>query len=203
MWLRVDWLLHYSSLMTLRTDWEIKTALWRKRGCLCSCFVFDPSHCSVFYRYIVTVPLPNFFAVTRFHFDLLVCRYIDNQHSLFTTRLHTPHTFEISLSRLASMRSSFPFLFLLPITLAASFSNPFSRRASAVACNNSPDLCDRSYSNITQLGAHDSPFLRDASTGNTDSGNQYDHFAPRPIVCAKNYADSTTALFSSMPEFDS
>ncbi|KAL8750489.1 MAG: hypothetical protein Q9199_007033 [Rusavskia elegans] len=40
------------------------------------------------------------------------------------------------------------------------------------ACNNSPDLCDRSYSNITHLGAHDSPFLRDQSTGYSISGNQ-------------------------------
>ena len=43
----------------------------------------------------------------------------------------------------------------------------------AVACNNSPDLCDRSYSSITHLGAHDSPFLRDASTGDSTSGNQF------------------------------
>lgn len=41
------------------------------------------------------------------------------------------------------------------------------------ACNNSPDLCAQSYSEITQLGAHDSPFLRDSSTGDSTSGNQY------------------------------
>ena len=41
------------------------------------------------------------------------------------------------------------------------------------ACNNSPSLCSRSYSNITHLGAHDSPFVRDASTGFSTSGNQY------------------------------
>lgn len=40
------------------------------------------------------------------------------------------------------------------------------------ACNNSPDLCSRSYSNVTYLGAHDSPFLRDDSTSFSDSGNQ-------------------------------
>ncbi|KAL8674832.1 MAG: hypothetical protein Q9168_000813 [Polycauliona sp. 1 TL-2023] len=40
------------------------------------------------------------------------------------------------------------------------------------ACNNSPDLCARSYSNITHLGAHDSPFLRDQSTDYSISGNQ-------------------------------
>ncbi|KAI3343423.1 PLC-like phosphodiesterase [Ustulina deusta] len=45
--------------------------------------------------------------------------------------------------------------------------------ASTVACNNSPDLCSRSYSNITHMGAHDSAFLRDASTSNSVAGNQY------------------------------
>ncbi|KAI1110001.1 PLC-like phosphodiesterase [Nemania sp. NC0429] len=41
------------------------------------------------------------------------------------------------------------------------------------ACNNSPQLCDRSYSNITHMGAHDSSFLRDASTQNSIAGNQF------------------------------
>jgi len=41
------------------------------------------------------------------------------------------------------------------------------------ACNNSPDLCSKSYSSITHLGAHDSPFVRDASTHFSTSGNQY------------------------------
>ncbi|KAL2130535.1 hypothetical protein VTI74DRAFT_6256 [Chaetomium olivicolor] len=41
------------------------------------------------------------------------------------------------------------------------------------ACNNSPDLCSRAYNNITHMGAHDSAFLRDASTGNSIAGNQY------------------------------
>lgn len=40
-------------------------------------------------------------------------------------------------------------------------------------CNNSPDLCGRSYSSITHFGAHDSPFVRDATTGDSVSGNQY------------------------------
>lgn len=42
-----------------------------------------------------------------------------------------------------------------------------------VACNNSPDLCSRTYDSITHMGAHDSAFLRDASTGNSIAGNQY------------------------------
>ncbi|KAI5357145.1 putative PLC-like phosphodiesterase, TIM beta/alpha-barrel domain superfamily [Septoria linicola] len=41
------------------------------------------------------------------------------------------------------------------------------------ACNNSPDICDRSYSNISYLGAHGSPFLRDETTGFSTSGNQF------------------------------
>ncbi|KAL9035022.1 MAG: hypothetical protein Q9214_006780, partial [Letrouitia sp. 1 TL-2023] len=41
------------------------------------------------------------------------------------------------------------------------------------ACNNSPDLCNRSYANVTHLGAHDSPFIRDQSTGDSLSGNQH------------------------------
>jgi hypothetical protein len=41
------------------------------------------------------------------------------------------------------------------------------------ACNNSPDLCSKSYSAITHLGAHNSPFIRDASTSFSTSGNHY------------------------------
>lgn len=43
----------------------------------------------------------------------------------------------------------------------------------STACNNSPSLCSRSYDNITHLGAHNSPFLRDSSTGFSTSGNQF------------------------------
>lgn len=50
------------------------------------------------------------------------------------------------------------------------------RANTTYACNNSPDLCSRSYSNITQLGAHDSPFINNASSTTTlsfaDAGNQ-------------------------------
>ena len=49
-------------------------------------------------------------------------------------------------------------------------------RNTTTACNNSPDLCSRPYSNITQLGAHDSPFVNNASASNSisfsDAGNQ-------------------------------
>lgn len=51
------------------------------------------------------------------------------------------------------------------------------RQNTTVACNNSPELCSRSYSNITQLGAHDSPFLVNASSNSntfsiSEAGNQ-------------------------------
>ncbi|KAH7361162.1 PLC-like phosphodiesterase [Pyrenochaeta sp. MPI-SDFR-AT-0127] len=41
------------------------------------------------------------------------------------------------------------------------------------ACNNSPSLCSRAYNNITHLGAHDSPFLRNQETSFSTSGNHY------------------------------
>jgi len=49
----------------------------------------------------------------------------------------------------------------------------YTTATAQTACNNSPSLCNRAYNNITHLGAHDSPFLRDQSTGFSTSGNQY------------------------------
>ncbi|CCC08359.1 hypothetical protein SMACR_01907 [Sordaria macrospora] len=57
-----------------------------------------------------------------------------------------------------------------PTTSSASSSNVASGIS---ACNNSPLLCDRAYNNVTHMGAHDSSFLKDASTGNSLAGNQY------------------------------
>lgn len=57
-------------------------------------------------------------------------------------------------------------LLLLPIALQSAV-------AQAQACNNSPDLCSKSYNQITHLGAHDSPFVRDDSTNWSTSGNQF------------------------------
>lgn len=54
---------------------------------------------------------------------------------------------------------------LLPVLLRSAFA--------ATACNNSPLLCDKAYNNVTYLGAHDSPFLRDAATDYSESGNQF------------------------------
>ena len=56
---------------------------------------------------------------------------------------------------------------LLGLTSAA-----FLTPRTTTACNNSPQLCSRSYSEITHLGAHDSPFVRDATTADSTSGNQ-------------------------------
>ena len=50
-----------------------------------------------------------------------------------------------------------------------------STNSTSYACNNSPALCSRSYSNITQLGAHDSPFLNNGSADSilsAGAGNQ-------------------------------
>jgi hypothetical protein len=45
--------------------------------------------------------------------------------------------------------------------------------ATGAPCNNSPILCERSYSNITHLGAHDSAFVANAANAYTISGNQF------------------------------
>ncbi|KAH6644263.1 PLC-like phosphodiesterase [Boeremia exigua] len=49
----------------------------------------------------------------------------------------------------------------------------FSATTAQNACNNSPSLCPRAYNNITHLGAHDSPFLRNENTSFSTSGNHY------------------------------
>ncbi|ORY12953.1 PLC-like phosphodiesterase [Clohesyomyces aquaticus] len=49
----------------------------------------------------------------------------------------------------------------------------YSTASAQTACNNSPSLCNKPYNNITHLGAHDSPFLRNEQTSFSTSGNQY------------------------------
>ncbi|KUI65691.1 hypothetical protein VM1G_00529 [Cytospora mali] len=56
---------------------------------------------------------------------------------------------------------------------SATSSASASTSTSTVACNNSPDLCSRKYSNVTHMGAHDAAFLRNAETSNSVAGNQY------------------------------
>jgi len=41
------------------------------------------------------------------------------------------------------------------------------------ACNNSPSLCSKKYNEVTYLGAHNSYALRDDTTNDSLSGNQY------------------------------
>lgn len=60
----------------------------------------------------------------------------------------------------------------LLLAVPSAFGAALSSQNSNFACNNSPDLCNRSYGNITHLGAHDSPFIRNAANGYTVSGNQ-------------------------------
>ncbi|KAL7817062.1 PLC-like phosphodiesterase [Trichoderma gracile] len=59
------------------------------------------------------------------------------------------------------------------VSSPASTSSSSSNSSSSQVCNNSPVLCDRHYSDITHMGAHDSAFLRDDSTGNSIAGNQF------------------------------
>ena len=47
------------------------------------------------------------------------------------------------------------------------------RLSSTRACNNSPQLCSRSYGNITHLGAHDSPFVSNDTNNFSIAGNQF------------------------------
>lgn len=47
------------------------------------------------------------------------------------------------------------------------------RRRAAASCNGSPALCDRRYDSVTHMGAHNSAFVRDASTNNSIAANQY------------------------------
>ena len=67
-------------------------------------------------------------------------------------------------------------LFCWPLIIQAALGAVLAPRNTTIACNNSPTLCSRAYSNITQLGAHDSPFLNNASASNSitfsDAGNQ-------------------------------
>lgn len=50
-------------------------------------------------------------------------------------------------------------LLLVPTSMGAPSENKFISRATADACNGHAEYCDRSYSNITFVGSHDSPFV--------------------------------------------
>lgn len=64
-------------------------------------------------------------------------------------------------------------MFIRSIFAASALLYATTTAQSQTACNNSPDLCSRPYNNITHLGAHDAPFLRDASTSFNTAGNQF------------------------------
>ena len=74
-----------------------------------------------------------------------------------------------------SVLSASSLLSFLTLSSAASGSSHSlsPRESSSGACNNSPSLCSKAYNSIVHLGAHDSPFVRDASTDFSTSGNQY------------------------------
>ncbi|KAF2104137.1 hypothetical protein NA57DRAFT_62829 [Rhizodiscina lignyota] len=63
--------------------------------------------------------------------------------------------------------------FSLPATLLPLLWQVTTAATPGGACNNSPDLCSKTYDNVTHLGAHDSPFLRDSSTDFSTAGNQF------------------------------
>ncbi|RMY32933.1 hypothetical protein D0865_14601 [Hortaea werneckii] len=69
---------------------------------------------------------------------------------------------------------------MLPCTLSAlsvllsAFRTTLAQStSSSTACNNSPSLCNRAYNNVSHIGAHNSPFVRDESNDYSLSGNQY------------------------------
>ena len=70
--------------------------------------------------------------------------------------------------RLIAMYGLIPFVLLASSLSSAALLKP-RNVTSTYACNNSPDLCSRSYSDIAQLGAHDSPFVSDSSSSSTSS----------------------------------
>lgn len=84
-----------------------------------------------------------------------------------------PQEFESTLVDPFQHKMMYFILSLLSFLFTSLFAVGVASQNSSYACNNSPALCSRSYSNITHLGAHDSAFVRDASTSYSDSGNQY------------------------------
>lgn len=59
----------------------------------------------------------------------------------------------------------------LPQSQSSDDSSSGSSSNSSSACNNSPDLCSRTYNNVTHMGAHGSSFLREAASI-ASAGNQ-------------------------------
>ncbi len=90
--------------------------------------------------------------------------------SLLTVAIGTLFCITQHLTRNMFLSQPFLSLLLLPAALRGTLAE-LARRSTA--CNNSPQLCDQAYNDVTYLGAHDSPFVRDDSTGFSASGNQF------------------------------
>lgn len=61
----------------------------------------------------------------------------------------------------------------LLLATIVSLASATCNKRSTIACNNSPDLCDKSYGEITHLGAHDSPFYALDSSANSAATQHY------------------------------
>ena len=138
---------------------------------------FSIFSCLLNYLIISWVPSGLFCAVS-----LACSRYLSILR--FATRFYCRHL---------RMQFSAWIIALLPVALGASV----SPRAGSVACNNSPDLCSRSYSQITHLGAHDSPFVNNESISSPSSANQYNGPPPNQIESYTNgFIEITMSPFS-------
>ncbi|KAJ3551406.1 hypothetical protein NPX13_g11370 [Xylaria arbuscula] len=104
-----------------------------------------------------------------------LCKYVAAVAALASTAYSSPQGpqgFQGN-NAVSTVTTATPVTTAQAASTSASASTSTSTSTSTVACNNSPDLCSQSYSNITHMGAHDSAFLRDASTSNSIAGNQY------------------------------
>ena len=67
-----------------------------------------------------------------------------------------------------------PFRFLgISLALFCAFSPLALASQPPQACNNSPELCDRHYNNVTHLGCHDSTFVRNDANHYSIAGTQF------------------------------
>lgn len=64
--------------------------------------------------------------------------------------------------------TSFLSALLLPLLSVGALAAPSTTAARQLACNGNAALCDRLYSNVSQVGAHDSPFVGSWVTDNQD-----------------------------------
>ncbi|KAI6709169.1 hypothetical protein JHW43_008306 [Diplocarpon mali] len=79
----------------------------------------------------------------------------------------------LSLSGLVQAVPQFAVSSVSPTTASAASVSQAAAATSTVSCNNSPDLCNRNYNNITHMGTHNVAFLRDSTTSFSTAGNQF------------------------------